>query len=205
MGDVKGYAISIHSPRMGRDLEKATVRITANISIHSPRMGRDFRTGSPVSAYPISIHSPRMGRDASDTLLDDESLQFQSTLPAWGETSRCLRRKGLRGISIHSPRMGRDEHWRRLCPPCWRISIHSPRMGRDSMMGWNGNRSNTFQSTLPAWGETIVLLGVIHLKNPFQSTLPAWGETGDVDIRLIDVLFQSTLPAWGETYNVSQF
>ena len=34
-----------------------------------------------------------------------------------------------------------------------------------------------FQSTLPAWGETIELNGKEIDASEFQSTLPAWGET----------------------------
>ena len=107
---------------------------------------------------------------------------------------------------------------------CWldRISIHSPRMGRDRsrlpslqrMMNFNplsphGERhvlpgkqrvSLLFQSTLPAWGETVFARFASLIGNRFQSTLPAWGETRK---RLLhatgQTVFQSTLPAWGET------
>ena len=36
----------------------------------------------------ISIHSPRMGRDRGRGLLGSTPTAFQSTLPAWGETSK---------------------------------------------------------------------------------------------------------------------
>ena len=61
-------------------------------------------------------------------------------------------------ISIHSPRMGRDrqrvEQDRRNLP----ISIHSPRMGRDMTCRAILPVSARFQSTLPAWGETLWVL-----------------------------------------------
>ena len=82
------HSISIHSPRMGRDLAQRGVRqLTSEISIHSPRMGRDA-TGISwgLELGQISIHSPRMGRDyESYSKLITYSI-FQSTLPAWGET-----------------------------------------------------------------------------------------------------------------------
>ena len=56
------------------------------ISIHSPRMGRDGGDGSQPSPRRISIHSPRMGRDQTYAVLVRTDEQFQSTLPAWGET-----------------------------------------------------------------------------------------------------------------------
>mgnify|MGYP007000472071 CR=1 FL=1 len=80
-------AISIHSPRMGRDLytvlgienvpydfnplsphgerhiERGYITQDEYISIHSPRMGRDGPSRGGGAAAGISIHSPRMGRD----------------------------------------------------------------------------------------------------------------------------------------------
>ena len=57
-------------------------------------------------------------------------LEFQSTLPAWGET-QGFAGADARLISIHSPRMGRDAQRpaEQVRP---KISIHSPRMGRDN-------------------------------------------------------------------------
>ena len=103
----------------------------------------------------ISIHSPRMGRDeAKHVIVIKLGMQFQSTLPAWGETQGVDRMIASIVISIHSPRMGRDRRWGRSALwqpgfqstlPAWgetyyividdeddQISIHSPRMGRDA-------------------------------------------------------------------------
>ena len=77
--------ISIHSPRMGRDLILRCALRALYISIHSPRMGRDFYQPLLCPRFKISIHSPRMGRDKLCDIAD-----------YWD----C--------ISIHSPRMGRD-------------------------------------------------------------------------------------------------
>ena len=56
-------AISIHSPRMGRDAKAAEMTDREAISIHSPRMGRDASADGINQGGWISIHSPRMGRD----------------------------------------------------------------------------------------------------------------------------------------------
>ena len=74
------------------------------------------------------------------------------------------------------------------------LSPHGERPGSSS----SRVMPSTFQSTLPAWGETKNdLPAVFHRK--FQSTLPAWGETPpDTKVLMLGV-FQSTLPAWGET------
>ena len=60
---------------------------------------------------------------------------------------------------------------------CNGISIHSPRMGRDRADFIGLLLATTFQSTLPAWGETLLPYSPMDGVE-FQSTLPAWGETG---------------------------
>ena len=65
--------------------------------------------------------------------------EFQSTLPAWGETE-AQGRVAVRGL----------------------ISIHSPRMGRDVLCFSAQLRTAAFQSTLPAWGETPKAAGSVQ-------------------------------------------
>ena len=149
------HSISIHAPRMGRDVNGQTGEVNLTvISIHAPRMGRDediylyswcrlyFNPRAPYGARPRS--------PATSSPL----CRFQSTRPVWGATgqrpqrppqrlyfnprapygARLAYRCGIRQariISIHAPRMGRD-----LLAPLnlvneAGISIHAPRMGRD--------------------------------------------------------------------------
>ena len=141
-------------PAWGETRSRLLSAFPAAISIHSPRMGRDrtlpaARTGR-TDFNPLSPHGERLPRAENPS----PSPQFQSTLPAWGETRppAATGRFGL--ISIHSPRMGRDRpcpavrprhgYFNPLSPHGERrvselvhkeadyISIHSPRMGRDS-------------------------------------------------------------------------
>ena len=80
------------------------------ISIHSPRMGRDMILGAdglPMGDFnPLSPHGERR----MPVLEECFARVFQSTLPAWGETRQRQAAGVGRGISIHSPRMGRDSH-----------------------------------------------------------------------------------------------
>ena len=94
-------------------------------------------------------------------------------------------------------------------------------MGSDVISALLIYSSFTFQSTLPAWGATLLRI-VATTITAFQSTLPAWGAThieppqsasniisihaprmgSDVDASTIQQNqdeFQSTLPAWGAT------
>ena len=123
----------------------------------------------------ISIHSPRMGRDRLALRGLPSATGFQSTLPAWGETSG----HGFPGT---------DDP----------ISIHSPRMGRDAAHGDVRTPARYFNPLSPH-GERPRLPPKPPLPQPFQSTLPAWGETAAAPRRRRRRIFQSTLPAWGET------
>ena len=214
-------AISIHSPRVGRDQIGAfTARFWPNISIHSPRVGRDDGWFTPaILLRSISIHSPRVGRDttsspvpgrfsdfnplsprgerhAGEGSMDSGDL-FQSTLPAWGETGIALVPQRLQQISIHSPRVGRDTGawWDR-----WRTADFNPLSPR-------GERLSLFHkfpvdrdfNPLSPRGERPTPATSRAPIAVFQSTLPAWGETR-IDAHSCPVKgFQSTLPAWGET------
>ena len=138
-------------PAWGETRSRLLSAFPAAISIHSPRMGRDrtlpaARTGR-TDFNPLSPHGERLPRAENPS----PSPQFQSTLPAWGETWMWYTKPGIihfnplsphgerpqlwqrvrpRYISIHSPRMGRDQRERALYAG-EEISIHSPRMGRD--------------------------------------------------------------------------
>ena len=80
--------------------------------------------------------------------------EFQSTLPAWGATSKQVSWDHHQQISIHAPRMGSDT---RLLQKEQHqiISIHAPRMGSDVMLMQSAFMHTAFQSTLPAWGATV--------------------------------------------------
>jgi len=126
--------ISIHSPHTGRDrlvnapivspsLFQSTLpawgetRVDSNgqkrkirISIHSPRMGRDMRywtsTGGWNNFNPLSPHGER--RDSLDTSLTDGI--FQSTLPAWGETTGERAAAFARSFQSTLPAWGETTH-----------------------------------------------------------------------------------------------
>ena len=117
-------------------------------------MGRDtINLYIVLDTILISIHSPRMGRDQAVAKAKEQQHAFQSTLPAWGETSHG-NLGGELGIYFNplSPHGERPAlpapfppiflfqstlpAWgetREQVSPEWLaiISIHSPRMGRD--------------------------------------------------------------------------
>ena len=86
--------ISIHAPRVGRDVYADSK--TDRVSNFNPRAPcgarREFLPKLPVRLL-ISIHAPRVGRDANMLILSQT--------------------KDI--ISIHAPRVGRDYWQRKLC------------------------------------------------------------------------------------------
>jgi len=154
------------------------LQLVISISIHSPRVGRDIICKITPSSPAISIHSPRVGRDRRGGVCSPDYYVFQSTLPVWEETycsssllcsfqdfnplSPCGKRRQFNhsrpfvrlfqftlpvweetrpdrcrwrfwNISIHSPRVGRD-FYAEDAEPGYDISIHSPRVGRDQRL-----------------------------------------------------------------------
>ena len=124
------HRISIHAPRVGRDLrEKAEARF-CGISIHAPRVGRD--PAMPCRLTAAEYFNPRAPcgarRHISDLKIYD--TPFQSTRPVWGATSISAGNRPCQRISIHAPRVGRDVLVL-VVIPLFCISIHAPRVGRD--------------------------------------------------------------------------
>ena len=206
----------------GETCLKYFIYIYIPISIHSPRVGRDLASGSsspwsilfqstlPVwgetdasigigAKIAISIHSPRVGRDVTGLATDTIQEIFQSTLPVWGETKtvRCL--YCLFTISIHSPRVGRDLTRPPVIMPIAFISIHSPRVGRDPRSCKIRYGSIKFQSTLPVWGETLIVDRELVQCIDFNPLSPCGERLHRLSKSRIRFRFQSTLPVWGET------
>ena len=145
--------VSIHAPRVGRDLRQSRGRLLPRVSIHAPRVGRDIEAYPMRDGMTVSIHAPRVGRDRRHLPLHQpragfnprapcgarhdpaecnlRSLRFQSTRPVWGATAPATSPYHYSSVSIHAPRVGRDE----VSNPCDElvdVSIHAPRVGRDA-------------------------------------------------------------------------
>ena len=150
----------------------------ADISIHAPRVGRDVQIlGRVVELRAFQSTRPVWGATTRTTGRACRHGQFQSTRPVWGATragslslslstyfnprAPCGARPRARAsplqmtdfnprapcgarracvratranadISIHAPRVGRDRRDHPLRRPC-PISIHAPRVGRDKL------------------------------------------------------------------------
>ena len=124
-------------------------------------------------------------------------------------------------ISIHAPRVGSDTAWpgRRSGP-----SHFNPRSpcGERRLDAISSNRWSVFQSTLPVWGATFLVV-LSFVKQPHFNPRSPCGErlgqeavaveidgisihaprvgsdVSDAEQAVEDAQFQSTLPVWGAT------
>ena len=106
------------------------------------------QNGSMEKAKNLPYHQRPYASIAERTLVD---ISIYSPRPQIAGTGHSHSK-----ISIHSPRAGRDCRYPNA-PLITQISIHSPRMGRDRLVNAPIVSPSLFQSTLPAWGETIGL------------------------------------------------
>ena len=78
-------------PAWGETARCGIASVKAAISIHSPRMGRDKAIAALTYVAPISIHSPRMGRDRRSRPFFPQNLHFNPLSPH-GERQKHGRR-----------------------------------------------------------------------------------------------------------------
>ena len=124
------------------------------ISIHSPRMGRDPLRGPgqrPMRRFQSTL--PAWGETINAHTSPTKGQYFNPLSPHGERLVRDIWHGNTPFISIHSPRMGRDSRGGEDMMEEL-ISIHSPRMGRDFDPSHMTYKCIAFQSTLPAWGET---------------------------------------------------
>ena len=147
--------ISIHSPRMGRDILLGNGHGQAeDFNPLSPHGERQKMRQKCRKGFPFQSTLPAWGETGRSTETRP-ALLFQSTLPAWGETYYALRIMStlfyFNPLSPHGERRLLTANWQttfyfnplsphgerpgeqRLYATLRKISIHSPRMGRDGV------------------------------------------------------------------------
>ena len=174
---MREFYISIHAPRVGRDVRPRLAHTVAElISIHAPRVGRDQIASIAFPSSEISIHAPRVGRDRSDAC------------------QRCLY-----GISIHAPRVGRDSAFRR-CPSG--RSYFNPRApcGARPLPLWTAaTLGSHFNPRAPCGARRCHTSERRPSRRNFNPRAPCGARHGAVGDLWDVCLFQSTRPVWGAT------
>jgi len=130
---------------------------------------------------------------------------FQSTLPAWGATS-SINHKCHTDLRFNP----RSPHGER--PPVRAISkvtstCFNPRSPHGERPQGTGYHSGAygFQSTLPAWGATCIVIDCVSVRFGFNPRSPHGERPVAPGLSRQSGMFQSTLPAWGATLPQCQY
>ena len=132
----------------------------SNISIHAPRMGSDCAHFFCTHAEEISIHAPRMGSDTSVTETNIIKTNFNPRSPH-GERRTLLTTIAL--FAYFNPRSPHGERrGERRCTqqqPKQRVYFNPRSPHGERRTEWGNMRVVIkFQSTLPAWGATRLMM-----------------------------------------------
>ena len=171
--------ISIHAPRVGRDVLCVKHWDEIKISIHAPRVGRDGKRDRGVSdCRDFNPRAPCGARHVARHL-GLLALRFQSTRPVWGATVAKMPHTNSGIFQSTRPVWGATDRPKVSLPdrqfqstrPVWgatltrprsslgrNISIHAPRVGRDAVMMDNDDTDWDFNPRAPC-GARRVLLG----------------------------------------------
>jgi len=79
--------VSIHAPRMGRDMTLRHAGRQRVFQFTRPAWGATVSVSRVPDGARVSIHAPRMGRDLYPKI-PRYTIEFQFTRPAWGATKR---------------------------------------------------------------------------------------------------------------------
>ena len=145
----------------------------------------------------ISIHAPRVGSDGLNSPVNCGVLIFQSTLPVWGATTGggCVDQLH-RGISIHAPRVGSDIFRPLHCRLLHNFNPRSP-CGERRLRQGASSRCGLFQSTLPVWGATGLLMGRKR-NNPISIHAPRVGSDESTPPRWLSRIYFNPRSPCGE-------
>ena len=125
-----------------------------NISIHAPRVGRDVVLSGIMHHLSISIHAPRVGRDLPRSCTATRCAAFQSTRPVWGATAtgraagRCTP-----NFNPRAPCGARQQHQHVTPAYSTNFNPRAPCGARPNLL-LRGGQIQVFQSTRPVWGAT---------------------------------------------------
>ena len=171
--DYDFFMVSIHAPRVGRDLRRPPLipllafQFTRPVWGATSARGRaggaaSFNSRAPCGARlgvkkknassKVSIHAPRVGRDGARALWQGRTQRFNSRAPCGARLSRIKSATDAAMFQFTRP------VWGATCrPPAHNarspVSIHAPRVGRD-VPDLPSAATGAFQFTRPVWGAT---------------------------------------------------
>ena len=191
-------AVSIHAPRVGCDITRATKVETETVSIHAPRVGCDIVTHAPTTSSAPSFNSRTpCGVRRAGRLAPPQPNTFQFTHPVWGATAPQGRGRANGQFQFTHP------VWGATAVPvstgastCFNSRTPCGVRHVDNLLA---KVSPVFQFTHPVWGATETTSRTILANKSFNSRTPC-----GVRLELLNLApdkwgFQFTHPVWGAT------
>ena len=126
--------ISIHAPRVGRDVSFFSLSLMPLIFQSTrPVWGATACFQRGLRGNQISIHAPRVGRDHRSRSLARPTRNFNPRAPCGARQQSHSNRKEYQYFNPRAP-CGARPVLRRAEHMAWIISIHAPRVGRDGFI-----------------------------------------------------------------------
>ena len=179
----------------GRDglcpnLRKAKLRI----SIHAPRVGRDLDAGERLDDRLISIHAPRAGCDLPSTAGSRRCRHFNPRAPCGARPvcARCAARHA--NFNPRAPCGARPAVSTSSVSLCY-FNPRAPCGARREVQELM-DAGALFQSTRPVWGATSSS-SAIASPSVFQSTRPVWGATVQMRLQIRELYISIHAPRAG--------
>ena len=128
----------------------------------------------------VSIHAPRTGRDVGLTEQREERRSFNPRAPYGAR--RCAARPCIVKIQFQSTRPVRGATSREVAGLGDRVvSIHAPRTGRDKVVDSRANVKKSFNPRAP-YGARLPTAQSVVPQHMFQSTRPVRGATSTTQL-----------------------
>ena len=200
---LQGSDFNPRAPCGARLLQVDLPLLLVGISIHAPRVGRDLYEECLKRLVDISIHAPRVGRDLVRQHLLSEEEHFNPRAPCgarqaiWCFTPVCRHFNprapcGARHFAVHAL-VGNDLNFNPRAP-----------CGARLQQTTNYGTLHRFQSTRPVWGATVVYVAILHLAKNFNPRAPCGARLRKQQKAACrKTEFQSTRPVWGATVSTS--
>ena len=195
----KAREISIHTPRVGRDLrQSASARFPTHFNPHAPCGARRVCCQRRQPKPAISIHTPRVGRDAVIWRMSLGNADFNPHAPC-GARPPLQRDAWRRGdFNPHAPCGARQCTAARILHAVARFQSTRPVWGATDAHAGTGACGTDFNPHAPCGARPMLLYGWLLMTN-FNPHAPCGARHPSTAFPSYGWRFQSTRPVWGAT------
>ena len=177
MSSREGASISIHAPRVGRDVHTMAIIMQETLFQSTrPVWGATLVRDSVIILVDISIHAPRVGRDPY-------KIHYECTILYFNPRAPC-------GARLVPPMTAHIDAKFQSTRPVW---------GATKAEYYHPDMALIFQSTRPVWGATRCSWRIRSCASNFNPRAPCGARPRRDGRDPRGDRFQSTRPVWGAT------